>query len=442
LFFGTREETYLAIYAAGVFVLLSMTGWAVTKRLVRQLRETFSSSQLLLIIGAVIAALLTSGATLVIFGERFFEGAWTYFLFIPALYAVFGFFRNRLGEPTPEMDYLGHLDSTRLAGFGFGQSAKPAIQEVLAPQPVEIAWQPAPKELSKWRQTHIDIRRVAVLLDGSSYAAQALPMAKKVCRAMEAEMYLLSSIKEVDNPEYPSLLEERNSYLEKTSVDLVDQGYRVNYSVRSGPIAEAANDLVKEQDVDLIITSTSGKSGTKHWQRGGVSRKLMGLLNVPVLLVQASEMDMPMPSLDRIVVSLDGSIYSERVLPYARVFARTFNSELVLISVPQVPEVSDYRAAAKVVETIRQKAYANMHKFLSAIARDLSEKNGQVDVRILVTGSRPSRTIVSVSEEEKADLIMLTSQGRGGLDLLMMGSVALDVVEETQLPVFMVPILD
>jgi len=26
--FGTHEETYLSLYAAGVFILLSMTGWA------------------------------------------------------------------------------------------------------------------------------------------------------------------------------------------------------------------------------------------------------------------------------------------------------------------------------------------------------------------------------------------------------------------------------
>ena len=36
--FGTREETYLALYAAGVFVLLSMTSWAAARRLVRSLR--------------------------------------------------------------------------------------------------------------------------------------------------------------------------------------------------------------------------------------------------------------------------------------------------------------------------------------------------------------------------------------------------------------------
>ena len=36
------EETYLALYAAGVFILLSMTGWAVTKRLVREASRQFS----------------------------------------------------------------------------------------------------------------------------------------------------------------------------------------------------------------------------------------------------------------------------------------------------------------------------------------------------------------------------------------------------------------
>jgi nucleotide-binding universal stress UspA family protein len=35
---------------------------------------------------------------------------------------------------------------------------------------------------------------------------------------------------------------------------------------------------------------------------------------------------------------------------------------------------------------------------------------------------------------------MLTSQGRGGFNALIMGSVAEHVVQNTQLPVFMLPI--
>ena len=45
LLFGTHEETYLALYAAGVFILLSMTGWAVTQRLVREVARAVLTPQ-------------------------------------------------------------------------------------------------------------------------------------------------------------------------------------------------------------------------------------------------------------------------------------------------------------------------------------------------------------------------------------------------------------
>ena len=101
LIFGTRDETYLTLYAAGVFVLLSMTGWAAVKRLTRSWRESASKQSAGAAVGAAIAALLTTSASLIIFFERFFEGAWAYLLFIPSLYAAFGYVRSRLGSPTP-----------------------------------------------------------------------------------------------------------------------------------------------------------------------------------------------------------------------------------------------------------------------------------------------------------------------------------------------------
>jgi hypothetical protein len=180
LFFGTNEETYLAIYAAGVFILLSMTGWAVTKRLIRQAREKFSIGSVLLLPGTVIAAVLTTGATAIIFEERFAEGAWTYLLFIPILYVGFSFSRTKLGEPDPILDYLGGLDTALLAGFGFGQMAPATVAAGGAPAPsAEITWDPEPIERSNWRNEYKSINKIAVLLDGSVYAAQAIPAAKR-----------------------------------------------------------------------------------------------------------------------------------------------------------------------------------------------------------------------------------------------------------------------
>ncbi len=445
LFFGTHEETYLAIYAAGVFILLSMTGWAVAKRLTREIRDKFRIANVALITGTVIAALLTTGATAIIFVDRFREGAWTYFIFVPLLYTMFSVSRSRFGEPSPEMDYLGQLDAAQLAGFGFGQVASVAGKTrpwIIQPTKLEVTWLPAPKEQSHWRKQQVTIQEITVLLDGSGFAAQALPLAKVISNTLGAHMTLLSSVKNHTQDlqkQFEATKAERDAYLTSIVNDLWVQGYPANYTIRPGFIADATAGLIEENGIDLVITTTRGKSGVQHWLTGGVSAKLVHKIDKPVLLVPGlDEANSSEPKLARILVALDGSIYSESVLPYARAFGMAFGSELVLLSVSQIPEVENYRAPADVVEAIRSKAVRNMQKFLEAVARSLREDG--LNVRTLVTGSMPARTITEIADQEGADLIMLTSRGRGGLDLLMMGSVAQRVVQNTQCPVFMVPI--
>ena len=159
------------------------------------------------------------------------------------------------------------------------------------------------------------------------------------------------------------------------------------------------------------------------------------------MLVTSSESSNgQLPQIKRLLVALDGSIKSEQVLPYARVLGKTFDCEIVLMSVPAVPRVQNYRAAADVVETIRGKAVSNMQKFLEAVARSLREEG--LSVRTIVSGSMPARTIVDTAQNEDADMIMITSRGRGSFDYFMVGSVAQRIVENTEVPVFIVPILE
>ncbi|MBL6966071.1 MAG: universal stress protein [Anaerolineales bacterium] len=445
ILFGTNEETYLAIYAAGVFVLLSMTGWAVAKRLINQIREKFNVGTLALIAGTIVAAILTTGATGIIFVERFAEGAWTYLVFIPLLYIMFSYSRARLGAPTGSMDYLGRLNAAQLAGFGFGQMAPASSTSITkVSKPEDLRWEPAPKQQSKWREEQVTIKNIAVLLDSSSNAEGALPWAKTISKYANAQLTLLSSIKNHTTAlqeQFEATKAERQTYLEKVVQDAQAENIPTDYAIRPGFIADAAQSLGHEQNLDLIITTTRGKSGEKHWLSGGVSRKLIQKVNQPILLIQVDEEGQaPPPKFDRILVALDGSIYSERVLPYARAMAQTFNSELILLSVPAVPEPANYHAPAEIVETIRDNAEANMRHFLDAVARSLRDEN--VEARTIVTGSLPARTIVQVADNENVDLIMSTSRGRGGVDLFMMGSEAQRVVEKTTKPVFMMPIHD
>jgi len=444
LILGTHEETYLSIYAAGVFILLSMTGWAVTKRLIRNLRASSSIGHFLLIFGTILAASLTSGATIITFVERFLDGAWTYLIFIPLLYAAFTYFRKRYGNPTPEMDYLGQLDAAHLAGFGFGQVAKVPIMpgQPISPNHVEVAWLPDVTDQNTRYEKATDIQNILVLLDGSKNAAHAMPVARIIAQNLGARITLLSAIKnhsQTTKMQLEKISNERANYLNSIATDLISVGIESRVMVECGSISELSIALIQRDDFDLVIAATRGGSGKFHWSQGGLSRKLVEKINKPVLLVQVDDQSSKVsPKIDSILVALDGSAYSERVLPYARLLAKVFDSRLILLCVSAVPEAEDYRAPADVILKIREKAEANMYKFLNEIARLLRKEGLKVDV--VVTGSIPAHAILAVAGEKNVDLLMLTSQGRGGYNSLLLGSVAEYVVQNTGRPVFMLPI--
>ena len=98
LLVGTDEGLYLAIYAAGVFVMLSMTAWATSKRLLREWRESVTVKKSLVVVGVIFAALMTTIATFIIFIERLFDGVWIYFFFIPLLFLAFTYFHKKQDE--------------------------------------------------------------------------------------------------------------------------------------------------------------------------------------------------------------------------------------------------------------------------------------------------------------------------------------------------------
>jgi nucleotide-binding universal stress UspA family protein len=137
-------------------------------------------------------------------------------------------------------------------------------------------------------------------------------------------------------------------------------------------------------------------------------------------------------------VALDGSEFAERVLPFARTFATHFGSQVLLLSVPEVPETWLFGAMGQAVEALRAETETRVSQYLENITTSFAQQG--LETHSLVTGSGPARTIVSVSESESIDLIMLATHGLGSRDRLLVGSVADRVVHNARCPVFLVPI--
>ncbi|MBI2818405.1 MAG: universal stress protein [Acidobacteria bacterium] len=401
LAFGTREETYLAIYAAGVFVLLSLTCWAVTKRLLRQLREKYSAARLFTLAGTIVAALLTSGATTLIFTERFSEGAWMYFLFIPVLYAGFTLTRSVMGTPSSMQDQLGRLY--------VGTYLLPAEREGLP-------------------EYETRLEKIAVPLDGSQLGESALPTAERLARACNGKLVLLSveGKQQPDTTDGQSLAGERKDlehYLHHHKDKLHETGLEVDFVLGSGPVAQGINALAQDVEADLIVMSTKAKSVVKRMLLGSVAYQLTKICRTPIMLLRPTEdWKSRISEFKRLLVPLDGSDNAERVLPYVRKLAAHFQSHVLLLAVPGKEE-----------ET------AELQKYLDDVAKALHEKN--VDAEARVTGTVAAKTILSVAESDGSDLILLSTMGHGTFARRMMiGIVAYHVVRSTPCPVLLVPV--
>ena len=137
----------------------------------------------------------------------------------------------------------------------------------------------------------------------------------------------------------------------------------------------------------------------------------------------------------RALVPLDGSPVAETIIPFILDIAGPLDVEVVLLRVvepipPMVIEGSPH-VDVEDVETRRIDA----EEYLAPIAVELRNKGVRVESR--VRRGHPAEEIVAAARETGADLIAMSTHGRGGLGRLVFGSVAQAVLRHVDIPVFL-----
>jgi nucleotide-binding universal stress UspA family protein len=395
LFFGTREETYLALYAAGVFILLSMTGWATAKRLMRRLKSGAAFNEIVAFLLTLFASLLSTVATLIIFEERFFEGAWLYFVLVPAHFICFGYFRTRLGEPTGVQDRL---------------------KFILESSPLNPVQRMVP-------MTVFSLKKIMVPLDGTENAESSLPSAVKLSREYGASITLVTVIGENGKGMTAA---EAEAYLSDVAGQVAQPGKEVKIQVLKGDPAKKIAGLSIEADYDLVVMTTVGKTPAERLLTSPVTYQVMYETTPPVLLVRPTD-DWRCRRSDfrRILVPLDGSPISEQCIPFARALALRFHSEVWLLSVPEEDGNTELKSV--------------LEDYLAEMAEQFAPL--KIPVHTEVSGSGPARTILDFADRQAIDLIILTSHGSGGVErqeFVKLGSSGDRVISEAPCPVFFV----
>lgn len=138
---------------------------------------------------------------------------------------------------------------------------------------------------------------------------------------------------------------------------------------------------------------------------------------------------------DRVLVPTDGSGETRRAIDHAISLAAIHEATIHAIYVldtSRYASISVETTWEGVSEMLRQEGESAVETVV-----DRAESEG-VPVETVQRSGSPSREIVRYAEEESCDLIVMGTHGRGGLDRLLLGSVAERVVRSSSVPVLTV----
>ena len=303
-------------------------------------------------------------------------------------------------------------------------------------------------------------KKMLVALDGSELAETVLVYTEELMRWLPVDVTLLH----VCSPREKELLSIHQAYLDKRVETL--KGYsdgmyklsgeagigialKVQKEIVMGHPAEKILQYAEENDIDLILMATHGRSGVKRWAIGSVADKVLRASDVPVWIIRPGIVESSIDEelmMRNIIVPLDGSELAESVIPHVEALVNQRGAEFVdvtllgVCNIPIIPECYGFYIPLMWDEQV--KAYGGITKqYLAKIEKRLTDIGLRASSHVLVPTNvedNPAESIINYTVINPCDLIMMSTHGHSGIKRWAFGSVADRVLRGASAPIFLI----
>ena len=239
--------------------------------------------------------------------------------------------------------------------------------------------------------------------------------------------------------EFPSNFPTREK-LKKAMDELADraraEGVSTETRIEDGRAYVSLIRVARERQAGMLVMGTRGLTGLDHILVGSTAEQVVRMAPCPVLTVRAAADEPGTPefgNIRHIVVPVDFSIFSQEAVECVIPIAERFNSEIYLFHVHEQhlyalnPPGTPTQSGAG--EHTREQISDQMAKLL----RMFLERGLQATSRM--GEGRTDEQIVKTAENVHADLIVMGTHGRTGLQHTLIGSIAEKVVRRSPCPV-------
>jgi nucleotide-binding universal stress UspA family protein len=292
------------------------------------------------------------------------------------------------------------------------------------------------------------LHRIMVPLDGSPFAERALQTAALLARRHGSQLYLVR----VHQPQVPVTPEGVAAYDPVFEQELEEQGRRYLDRVLSGfepgeqaraftaylrgAVTETLSEYAREQGIDLIVMTTHARGPIGRVWLGSVADGLVRHSVTPVLLVppgrETAADTTGGPLFPRVLLPVDGGTAEDRMIEHAIAVGGTTGVEYTLLRVITDGALSALPPRPRRGENPGSRVQRTTVKTaLGVKADELRARGLQVRPEVVVDNGA-AEGIVGFAAANEIDLIAMATRSRGGLERLLLGSVADRVLRKAE----------
>jgi len=286
---------------------------------------------------------------------------------------------------------------------------------------------------------HVD--RVLCPTDGSACAERARRRAFHVADRFDAAVHVIHvDEREVDLADVidiheSDVLEDLHAPIDWDEDKRSTSPTAIERRVVHPSAPEGILSYATECDVSLIVLGTHGRRGVRRAVLGSVAEEVVRRATCPVITVGRGAHPPEAMHGGDILVPIDFSEYQVRLLAHAREIARAYDMTMTLLHVVEIqglPGVYDVFSGSPEPSTIARRT----ETVLEQRADELRAAGLDVNVEVR-TGHVAAQTL-AVADELDVEFLAIATHGRSGVERMLIGSVAENVLRRAACPVFTV----
>jgi nucleotide-binding universal stress UspA family protein len=290
--------------------------------------------------------------------------------------------------------------------------------------------------------------RILVPTDGSERSQWALEAASVLARRLGANLVVLHVIPDTGMPPFAfdgvpvdaravlHDLQLNGEGILKAALERVSTARTRLEWGRGRRVAEVIAHVASDEQVSLIVMGTHGREGLDRLFFGSITEETERLSSAPVLFVRRSTSGFS--GLEPILVPVDGSEVSNHALEFAQALSNATGAALEVLHV--VPDLELPTAEPRVTGETLKEIQHQRHVQGETVIQSARERIGPDGKTLLMNAhnERIDSAIERIAREEHAGMVVIGTHARGGLERLLLGSVAESFAHHSSLPMLIV----